>query len=70
MLLIRDLPDLKKYLESRRDMAKGQNKSGSDIIGVGIVYGFEQAIEAVQALIDNDKVSVEITDDDVPTPSK
>lgn len=70
MLLIRDLPDLKKYLESRRDMAKGQNKSGRDIMSVGIVYGFEQAIEAVQALIDNDKVSVEITDDDVPTPSK
>ena len=64
MLTLRDLPDLKKYLEVRLEMARNQKpKTSIDRLKFpittgmadGMVFAFEESIKAVQALIDSAK---------------
>lgn len=55
MLVIRDLPDLLKYLETRKEMAEKQTHGTRADLGrgIGMVYAYEQSIEAVKALMTN-----------------
>jgi hypothetical protein len=53
MLVIRDFEDLRKYLATRLQMARGQEATTNKKIGtqaVGMIYAFEEAIKAVDAL--------------------
>jgi hypothetical protein len=52
MLVITSTADLKRYLETRLNMARNQGKTQ---LTVGIIYGYEQSIEAVQALLEHEK---------------
>lgn len=65
MLKITSVEDLKKYLETRREMARGQEKSAEDLKteksfiaaanrAQGMIYAFDEAIKAVEALLTND----------------
>lgn len=57
MLLIKDLTDLKKYLETRREMARGQINpklkfpDAAAAYANGMGYAYEESIKAVEALM-------------------
>lgn len=61
MLVIKDLPDLKKYLETRREMVQKQkgvtDKKMAPVASMtvmwvrGAVFAFDEAIKAVEALM-------------------
>lgn len=60
MLMIKDLADLKKYLETRKKMAQKQaDLPDANPVAKhnarGIVFGFEESIRAVDALINRPK---------------
>lgn len=56
--MLKDVADLKKYLEARRGMAENNknatyNKTQKDIShAAGMVFAFDEAIKAVEALQD------------------
>lgn len=66
MLMIKDLADLKKYLETRRDMAKKQTTTASSVRKAeifdanqkGMVFAFEESIKAVEALMETERLKV------------
>lgn len=55
MLVIKDLPDLLKYLETRKEMVEKQSiGEGRSLIrrnATGQIYAFEESIRAVKALM-------------------
>lgn len=57
MLVIKDLPDLLKYLETRKERAKRQAEevgSASKMFhsnNRGMIYAYEESIRAVKALM-------------------
>lgn len=62
MLVIKSTADLLKYLETRKKMVEAQ--ATAMLMGYsqghakGVVYGFDEAIRAVQALLESEKSSV------------
>lgn len=53
MLVLKDLTDLKKYLETRLAMARNQEATRDKKLGtqaIGMIYAFEESIRAVDAL--------------------
>jgi hypothetical protein len=63
MLMIRDTADLKKYLETRKKMVENQivitlngPKIPNDRVN-GMIYAFDEAIKAVDALLESEKIS-------------
>lgn len=54
MLKITSIEDLKKYLEVRREMARRQSSDYPRKDVTGMVYAFDEAIKAVEALLTHD----------------
>lgn len=52
MLKITSLLDLKKYYETRREMARAQVSIYPRVDSAGMVYAWDEAIKALDALIE------------------